>query len=466
VQEEPVTVERGQSQLFLDDELVAEKRNVTETWHRPVKHPANPLIRASGPEMAVFMFGSVLQGEGAEGTAFRMWYYASGRDGTSPWVSYARSADGLRWHKPEVGLIAIGGDVSNNAVFRPDEWRLIGFSGVMRDPRPDVPDAERYKLAAEAQNLEDERKYYVTAVSPDGICWTFLDSFIPTPPAYPDRSCLVWDPFARRYNLYCRAKHAPPEVVERGGPAYFGRAVALCTSADFRTWSDLGLVMHAEADDPGGTEIYGIGAFPYAGQWLGLPQIHCSLPEVGMIDVAIAHSRDGVTWVREKEIILPCGGIGEWDRFNQVTATAPVEVGDELWLYYCGRTYRHKEYRQAGYTGTGPSAPMIGLATLRRDGWCSLGASFDGGEVTTRTVVLPDGELYLNAKADWGEVVVEALDTDGIHLNGMRSVPVNDDGVRLPVRWPDGASFRSIAGKPIRLHFHLRNALLYSWQVA
>lgn len=462
---ERIAIRKGQSQLFLDDEVTADKRNLTATWHVLAKHPGNPFIRASGPEKAIFVFGSVLKEEDDEGALFRMWYYAAGADG-SPWIGYATSRDGLAWEKPELGLVVIGGDRRNNAVFRPDGWRLIGHSGVIRDPNPGVPESERYKLCAEAEHIAEKRKYYVTAVTPDGVRWAMHGAFIPAPPAYPDRSCLVWDPYNRVYNLYCRAKHAPLELVERGGPAYFGRAIALCTSTDFRAWSDVGIVMHAEVSDPPATELYGIGAFPYAGQWLGLTQIHCSLPDVGMIDVAIAHSRDGVAWRRTSELALPCGGIGEWDRFNQVTATAPVEIGDDLWIYYCGRTYRHGEYRRAEHPDSGPICAAIGLATIRRDGWRSVGASFDGGEVITRPLALPDGELYLNAKATWGRIVVEVVETHGNRGDGMQSLPVTGDGVRLAVRWPEGMALGSLAGRPIRLSFHLENALLYSWLVS
>lgn len=223
--------------------------------------------------------------------------------------------------------------------------------------------------------------------------------------------------------------------------------------------------MHAEMDDPDGTEIYGIAAFPYEGQWGGLPQIHRSLPHLGYIDVAVAHSRDGKKWQREKELVLSRGDVGEWDRFNQCASTRPVRVGGELWVYYSGRLYRHKEYKGSGLKDTGPFLVGIGLATLRLDGFCSMQAGFDGGEIITKPVILPEGSLFINAKSDWGEVVVEVLETDGGIIEGMRSIPVSADGVRLEVQWPDGSSFEGIAGRPVRLKFSIRNALLYSWRV-
>ena len=463
----PFSVPKGQSQLFLDDQLVAEKRNVTRMWHCLSKNPSNPLMLKSGPEDGLYLFGTVLrEPDPAAGDEpiFRMWYYAVGKGTT--WTAYARSRDGLNWEKPELGLVELDGNRANNAVFCPQGWRLIGLAGVIKEPNPQVKENERYKLMAAARNIETEQKAYLLAVSPDGFRWTLQSTFTPPPPCKPDRACFVWDSFRQVYALYNRAQFAPPELTEKGGPAYWGRAIALCTSKDFKNWSEPELVMHADQNDPDGTEIYGSATFPYEGQWVSLPQIHRSLPHLAYIDIAIAHSRDGKNWKREKELVLPCGGIGEWDRFNQCASTRSLQVGDELWVYYSGRLYRHGEYhRYTELKDTGPYHIGIGLATLRLDGWCSLQAGFDGGEVVTKPVNLPAGELFINAKSDWGEIVVEVLETNGNAIEGMRSMPISGNCVRLQAKWPEGGSWEKLAGKQVRLRFIIKNALLYSWKV-
>ena len=40
-------VPKGQTQAFLDDELIASKENVVRVWHKLNKHPNNPLIEKS-----------------------------------------------------------------------------------------------------------------------------------------------------------------------------------------------------------------------------------------------------------------------------------------------------------------------------------------------------------------------------------------------------------------------------------
>ena len=450
----------------MDDELILEKRNVKRVWHHLRKHPSNPLILKSGHEENLYLFGTVMQDTdpmSGIATIFRMWYYAVG--GGTSWVAYARSHDGLTWEKPGLGIVEIGGKKGGNAVFRPQGWGLLGLSGVIKDDH--CPESERYKLMIPAKNTETGGKTYLMAVSHDGLHWESKGNFTPDLPCNPDRACFIWDPFRKVYALYNRVRYDPPELKERGGPSYWGRAIALCTSKDFKNWSKPKLVMHAEEDDPDGTELYGMAAFPYQGQWVGLVQIHRSIPHLAYIDLAVAHSRDGKKWRREKELVLPRGGIGEWDRFNQCASTRPIKIGDEIWVYYSGRLYRHGEYRtHTNLTDTGPSHVGIGLATLRLDGWCSLQASFGGGDVVTKTLILPkSSDLFINVKSDWGEVIVRVLDEDGDPVERMESLPISADGVSVKVLWPDTNTIKLFTGKPIRLKFSIRNAKLYSWKV-
>ena len=472
------TMSESTSHLFLDDHTLAEQRGVTRTWHPLRKHPANPLFARSGAETQLYLFGTVLhepEPGGGPDPIFRMWYYAVGEG--RQWTGYARSRDGLTWEKPDLDLFADRPGVARNAVFSPDGWRLVGLSGVIRDPNPDMPEDERYKLVQAADAGDPglgswKGKHYVTATSPDGLAWTFRDAIVPTQPCYPDRACFVWDPYAKAYVLYARSRHRPPDLAERGGPAYFGRAIGRGSSQDFRTWShEWPQVMQATAGDPDGTEIYGWSAFPWAGQWVAWTQIHHSQPHLGYIDMAVSHSRDGVHWQRRPETVLPVGEVGDWDRFNQCTSNHPLRVGDEIWVYYSGRSYRHKEYRSfpdwrpdLPRDDNGPDFVGIGLATMRLDGWCSLDAGYGGGTVLTEPGVLQSGDLWVNAKADRGQVVVEVLDEAGQRLPGSRpSAPLAADGVRLPVTWPDGGAPTWSGDRPVRLRFRLENARLYSW---
>jgi len=206
-----------------------------------------------------------------------------------------------------------------------------------------------------------------------------------------------------------------------------------------------------------------------------------------LLEFELAASRDGLSWTRvhQGERFIPCGGPGEWDRFNNSISCNPVRVGDELWFYYSGRTFRHGGYSgkdwgtedarteraRVGETGVAANTPgffrgmrgAIGLAKLRLDGYVSLDASYDGGSVTT-VPVLPGGDsLHLNAAARWGDIVVEVLGADGEPV--AISEPVSGNDTDLIVRWPGGQPNPLATDDPVQLRFKLRNARLYAYWV-
>ena len=107
------------------------------------------------------------------------------------------------------------------------------------------------------------------------------------------------------------------------------------------------------------------------------------------LDVQLAVSRDGVHFERvgDRAPFIPCGGVGQWNRFNNAIAdNRPIEMSDELWFYYSGRTYRHNPYKGTDSGDEINPLGAIGVASIKRDRFVSLSASFDGGTIVTKPV--------------------------------------------------------------------------------
>jgi hypothetical protein len=159
--------------------------------------------------------------------------------------------------------------------------------------------------------------------------------------------------------------------------------------------------------------------------------------------------------VADRSPFIPLGPVGSWDRFNQSLATnPPIAAGDELRFYYGGRSYRHSPY--AG-PDKGESFGGVGLATVLRDRFVSLEASFSGGTITTKPLVMSGRNLHVNAKSDFGQIVVEALNEAGDIV--AVSEPVVGDAVDLPVSWKSGDV---PVDQPVQLRLTLRNACLFA----
>jgi hypothetical protein len=469
----------ARNRLFLDDAVVASMKNVTRTIHPAEKFPGNPVLTASEPweGAVVLVYGSVLRED--DGT-FRMWYYCSRG------VAYAESDDGIAWRKPALDISQHDGRPTNLVVDKEAAEGAPGYLphfyelfGVFKDPREPNPN-RRYKMGF----LSIQRDYdgprqdpfhggqhrgLGVAASPDGIHWTLIDNWA-TEAICDGATHWMHDVAGERYVLYGRTKHVPDTLTQAwGDDAWFnkyfwGRAVARVESPDFLNWNlkdpaSAPVVMEGDTNDPVATEIYGMNVFPYGAQYVALVQRFHNRPEDVFLDLQLAVSHDTIHFQRvgDRAPFIPCGGIGSWDRFNNSAANnAPIEVGDELRFYYAGRTYRHSPYEGAD---KGVSGGAIGFASVPRDRFVSLGASFDGGTVVTKPMTLAGGTLHLNADADFGTIAIEVISNEGKII--AKSAPVNEDSLDIAVEWAE-SSIESIEG-PVSLRFRLENALLYAF---
>ena len=114
---------------------------------------------------------------------------------------------------------------------------------------------------------------------------------------------------------------------------------------------------------------------------------------------------------------------------------------------------------------------------IRLDGFASLHAPYDGGEMLTRPFTFSGRELVLNyATSAAGYVKVELQDDNPAHLEADpeppgRSVPgrtiedcaeIIGNEVERVVRWKSGSDVSRHAGRPVRLRFEMKDADVYS----
>jgi len=295
-----------ETQIFVDDQLVARKSDVVRRTHAcsklpdPVLVPENPW-EAQEIDRRVYVYGTVLT-DPADGS-LRMWYNRMFR------VLYATSAGGLSWERPDLGLVEFEGSKRNNIL-----PVTLDSPSVIYD-RQEADAAKRYKMLGYRRG--DERGYYV-ASSPDGLHWQLY----PHNPVLPsgDTCTLAQDPRTGHYLAFHKRY--------REALGHNRRLVYLAVSSDMQQWSEPKLVMAPdEIDDrqtqaEGGrwSQFYNMSAFPYGGQWLGMvthfrfsgpPKRSgpAQSPDDGPIDVQLVHSRDGRTWQRceDRSPVIPNG---------------------------------------------------------------------------------------------------------------------------------------------------------------
>lgn len=500
-------------QLFLDDWLVESAHAITRRWHKPVRHPQSPLLCGDRPweHFPYFTYSNYGVLRDPRDGLFRCWYEdlgPLGADGGHPMrnrLLYAESRDGLHFDKPEMEIVRHRGGPTNvvagcdlgegSGPANPWPEEGVHSAAIVLDPHPPHAD-ERFRMWFSRCPLRaGEPPHVITcAHSPDGLHWHPY----PEPPSMGssrhvgDVSCLWYDPDGRSFVMNTRhgamGCAAWPAGFARAAAGWAGpfaphrpdlmnkRRVYQSRSHDFRHWSEPLLLFSPDSAWDNLDEMhYGMAQFRAGRQHLGTLGIFRHADNE--MEVRLMHSRDGVRWQpadRAAPFLAPRGP-GHWDAHLVSIVSPPIPVGDELWFYHGGASGHH-DYWMSGSEGLDhPEARApgevrfgLGLAVLRRDGFCSLDTGdVRAGALGIRPVRSAGTRLRINARCrDGGSIRVGALAPEGGALEGCSVEacdPFTGDDVAHTVTW-SGSEEIPGAGRFRRLVFHLERAEIFSFR--
>ncbi|MBM4038117.1 MAG: hypothetical protein FJ290_06340 [Planctomycetes bacterium] len=464
----PIDVGR---QLFVDDFLV-EKTDLKRTFHLAELHPANPILKpdtawetATQRDPTAMVFSDGVWFDPAD-KLFKMWYMGGYVRGTC----YATSKDGIAWEKPKLDFKEGTNVVQEGYRDSATVWLDLEE----KDPQ------KRFKFFNAVRGTQGKGWTCLVSVSPDGIHWG--KPVAQTPPIG-DRTTVFYNPFRRVWVYGIRSGMLTRSRFYREHPD----AIA---GAEWKPEEAVPWV-GADTNDPPRDDLkiqpqlYNLDAVAYESLMLGLFTIWPGQPKDRAKPnyVCLGFSRDGFHWSRpdHRPFIGVSEKYGDWNWGNvQSAGGGCLVVGDRLYFYFSAR---------AGIRGsTASGVCTTGLATLRRDGF----ASMDGdGTLTTRPVTFKGKHLFVNSA---GELQAEVLGEDGAPIapftrdncsvgpvggasaprvpssssRGAEPPPTTEarDSTCQPVRWKGADDLSALAGKPVRLRFHLKDARLYAFWVS
>ena len=103
---------------------------------------------------------------------------------------------------------------------------------------------------------------------------------------------------------------------------------------------------------------------------------------------------------------------------------------------------------------------------LRTDGFVSVHAGYQDGEFVTKPLIFRGRRLVINySTSAAGSIRVEIQDANGDPIPNFRlqdSPEIFGDAIEQTVTWEKGSAVSSLAGRPIRLRFVMKDADLYS----
>lgn len=476
-------------ELFIDSFLIDRLNgDIQLRMHHPI------------PREIVMVHDAPWEGSGSgyhsvfkDGDKYRMyykaWQHAASADTTSShplFCAYAESNDGITWHKPKLGIHEFRGSKENNIVlvsgftngFKID----AGHPAVFKDNNPLVNEDAKYKAIV---TLENPDYGLVVFKSPDGLNWSLHDKGLMMKNGHFDsQNVAFWDSELKKYRVYWR-QYSKSGV----------RGIRTATSSSLFDWSDYQDLKYEDSPDE---HLYTNQIKPYYRAphiLLGFPLRYVDrgwstsmkrLPELeerekragktvkgGSADLTsrygtvltetlLMSSRDGVSFKRWNEAFLRPGieREGSWTYGDNCTAWQVVETEsalpgapNELSMYVVENYWKGK-------------ASALRRYTLRIDGFSSLNAGYNGGEIITKPITFSGDHLWINfSSSAAGSILTEIQDENGSPIPGFsidHSEILFGDSIAKQVLWKSGSNLGRLEGKVVRLKFILKDADLYS----
>ncbi|WP_240928387.1 hypothetical protein [Thalassoroseus pseudoceratinae] len=376
--------------------------------------------------------------------------HPAGKSATHQVVCYAESSDGINWTKPNLGLVEFDGSKENNII-----WDGVGSHNFapFNDSNPLAsPDAAYKALGVGKGGLYAFK-------SADGVRWSLMsDKPVITKGAFDSQNLAFYDHQRKEYVEFHRDFRNGVRDIKTG------------TSKDFVQWADPEWIEYPGVN---AQHLYTNQILPYQRAphiYMGFPmrfvpgrRSPMEFPLPGVSDAVFMTSRDGKNFHRWSEAFIRPGlQLDRWVCRNNAIAWGIVETDshikdapEELSLYAVESYYTGNSCRVRRYS-------------IRQDGFASIQASFDGGKATTKEIMFKGSELVLNfSTSAIGAIRVEIQDANGKRIKGFAAsdcIEIYGDSLSKPVAWKSGSDVSELAGRPIRLHFEVKDADIYSIQ--
>ena len=454
----------GRRELFLDNFLIDRMAGTELRLERPIERER--VLELNRPWEGLFSSYSTVIRDNSDFLLYYRGIPTAGSDGRSEEVTcFARSADGIHWSRPTLGIHEVRGTRDNNVILANDPPFSHNFCPFL-DTKPGADPNQRFKAIAGTM-----KSGLAGFVSADGVHWNKLRSepLLPatTASVYDSQNLAFWSQSEGMYVCYYRTYKTFP------GTKGF-RWVSRATSPDFLNWSR-GVEMTFGGAPP--EHIYTNQTSPY----YRAPHIYVSIAARFMLgrqvvtdeeaskigvhpsyykdcaDGVLLTSRGGNSYDRTflEGFPRPGVGLGNWVSRDNYPALNVVETSPEEMSFYVNRHY-------------GQPSAHLSRYTLRIDGFGGLTAPYKAGEMVTRPLRFAGSRLDLNySTSAAGFIRVGIERPDGSPLPGFEisnCLEIIGDRISREVAWKGGPRLSELAGQPVRLRFRMKDSQIFSIQ--
>lgn len=451
-------------ELFVDRLLIDKADGVTLQLQRP--QPGGIALKFDQPwEGQVSGYVTVIH----DGQLFRMYYrgrpltgYGDNDPRAQEVTCYAESQDGITFTRPKIGLITFGGSKDNNAILA-DEGHVTHNFAPFLDTRPGIPATERFKAVGGSS-----QSGLIAYTSADGIHFKKLqDKPIITGGAFDSQNNVLWSDHEQCYVCFFRTA--------KNGVRWITRT----TSQDFLSWTPAVDMSFGDAPPEHLYTNQTVTYFRAPHIYVGLAarfwpnrrsltddqvaalklddKVNYGGLKLESSDAVLLTSRGGDKYDRTflESLVRPGTDLRNWTARSNYPARGIVPTGPYEMSMYIQRCYGQ------------PSAHLERM-TFRTDGFVAVHADYQPGELVTRPLTFTGRHLTVNSSSSAaGGIFIEIQDAAGKPIPGFtlaECVELNTDDLARVVAWKNGSDVSRLAGQPVRLRFHLKDADLFAFQ--
>ena len=462
-------------ELFVDHFLIEQLSGVQLHLHTP--RDEGIALRFDQPWEGLFSGYTTIVRDGERLLAYYRGKPVADRDGSMNEVTCcAESLDGVHWTRPELELFEAQGAKKNNVVLANAASATHNFCPFL-DERPGVPADERFKALGGTM----EGGGLTAWKSPDGLRWQRMSAHPVIPKAmvpfkymFDSQNVPFWSATERKYLCYYR-------VFEKDI-----RRIVRSESDDFLHWSPPVLMEYRHPSGPAPIEhLYTNQTHPY----FRAPHLYVAIAarfmpgrrvltdeQAKAIKVNPGYFKDtsdaifmttrpgegsGHAAFYDRTFLegFIRGGIGpqNWVSRTNYPALNVVQTGPAEMSMYVNQDYAQPTAHLRRYS-------------MRLDGFASLRADYHGGEMVTKPLMFAGKQLSLNfSTSAAGGVKVELQDASGQPLPGFSLADCQEQiGNELDrvVNWKGRSDLGTLAGKPVRLRFVMKDADVFALRFA
>ncbi len=469
------------TQEFFDNYIIEDMSGIRRRFFSVEKDKANPVMTKDREWEEPVGPGYISYLKDEEQNRYLLWYDVpvdidiNGIKKRTYYVCHAQSKDLYKWEKPVYKNGYFENCPYNSIVARGN----LHASGQTVVENPDKTDAQKkYIMVYDDMGVK-------ISFSPDGIKWTEYEKNPVIKGMNDTHLSIVYCEQQKKWFLYIR-----PNVYA----GHWKRRIAVSVSNDLESWTQPSNVLIPQDED----EFYDMPVFKHNGIFIGLLHKFYSSTS-STLDVELAYSRDGITWQRTYNTVIPLGNLGEFDSYYVSPSNLFTNFKGKLMTLYRGSASRHNDLLQN-------KRSAIGIGWLRKDGFVCLDCTSSNvmatksqaslkednisvkeqGVLLTRPFIMEGSKIVINAWAPNGYVNVEIIDVEKglphlpdkpmivkgpFHENAFEEFTEDKfdtfkgDSTCHTLSWNGRTDLSSLDGRCIRLKLTMWAARLYSFTV-